>query len=153
MIYDRLANAEQYAILHPRFSRAIAELQSRDWSQAELGTHTIDGEDIFINLMDYETKRLDETVWEAHRDYIDIQFIVSGEEKMGHAFIDTLNITQPYDKSVDAELYLGDGQQVTYAAGTIAIFFPHDGHRPSLSVDEANPSNVRKAVAKVRIAE
>lgn len=149
MIYDRLENASFYYALHPLFRNAFEALQKTDWNQAEYGRHDIEGDALFINFAHYQTKIQDQCAWEAHRRYIDIQLMVEGEEKMGHAFQDTLQIKQPYASSQDVEFYSGQGQLITFAPNTFAIYFPHDAHQPGVMLDA--PGSVRKAVAKIQI--
>ena len=149
MIYDKLENGAVYYALHPLFQKAFEGLQEMDWNQLPFGRHDIAGDDIFVNLAEYQTVLPDQGVWEAHRRYIDIQLIVAGEEQMGHAFNNTLQIKEPYDAAKDVEFYSGTGQLITYPKSTFAIYFPQDVHKPGLM--SGAPSIVRKAVAKVRI--
>jgi YhcH/YjgK/YiaL family protein len=149
MIYDKLENASMYYALHPLFQKAFEALQNKDWSRLECGRHDIDGDAVFINLAEYETMLPDQGIWEAHRKYIDIQLVVNGEEQMGHAFNNTLQIKEAYDASKDVEFYSGAGQLITYTKSTFAIYYPHDAHKPGLISN--TPGKVRKAVAKVRI--
>ncbi len=50
-----------------------------------LGRHDLDGDDLFALVQEYTTRAADECVWEAHRRYIDVQFVVTGAERMGVA--------------------------------------------------------------------
>lgn len=149
MIYDRLENAANYYALHPLFQKAFDALQQMDWNQLPFGRHDVDGDNIFINLAEYQTVLPDQGIWEAHQRYIDIQLIVEGEEQMGHAFNTSLQIKEPYDASKDVEFYSGAGQLITYNKSTFAIYYPHDAHKPGLI--SGAPGTIRKAVAKVRI--
>lgn len=149
MIYDRLENAAVYYTLHPLFQKAFEALQQMDWNQLPNGRHDIAGDDIFVNLAEYQTVLPDQGTWEAHQRYIDIQLIVDGEEQMGHAFNTSLQIKAPYDAAKDVEFYSGSGQLITYSKSTFAIYYPHDAHKPG--VFSGAPGTVRKAVAKIRI--
>jgi YhcH/YjgK/YiaL family protein len=149
MIYDKLENADRYYALHPLFQKAFEALQQMDWNQLPCGRHDIDGDNIFINLAEYQTMLPDQGTWEAHRRYIDIQLMVSGQEQMGHAFNSSLEINEPYDAAKDVEFYSGAGQLITYRESTFAIYFPQDAHKPGLI--SGAPETVRKAVVKVRI--
>jgi YhcH/YjgK/YiaL family protein len=149
MIYDKLENAAIYYALHPLFKSTFDALQNWDWENLPCGRHDIDGDNIFINLAEYQTVLPDQGVWEAHRKYIDIQVIIHGEEQMGHTFNNTLQIKDVYDASKDVEFYSGAGQLITYSKSTFAIYYPHDAHKPGLI--SGAPGTVRKAVAKVRI--
>lgn len=149
MIYDQLENAAIYYSLHPLFPKAFDALQQMDWNQLPCGRHNVDGDDIFINLAEYQTVLPDQGIWEAHQRYIDIQLIVDGEEQMGHTFNSSLQIQKIYDPAKDVEFYSGTGQLITYTKSTFAVYYPHDAHKPGLI--SSAPGTVRKAVAKVRI--
>lgn len=149
MIYDKLENASFYYALHPLFPRAFEALQQMDWNQLPFGRHDIVGDDIFINLAEYQTVLPDQGIWETHQRYIDIQLIVAGQEQMGHAFQHSLQIKEAYDAAKDVEFYSGTGQLITYSKSTFAIYYPHDAHKPG--VFSGAPGTVRKAVAKVQI--
>ena len=149
MIYDKLENAPFYYALHPLFPKAFEALQQMDWNQLPFGRHDIVGDDIFINLAEYQTVLPDQGIWEAHQRYIDIQLIVAGQEQMGHAFQQSLQIKEAYDAAKDVVFYSGAGQLITYSKSTFAIYYPHDVHKPG--VFSGAPGTVRKAVAKVRI--
>ena len=43
--------------------------------------------------------------FEAHKKYIDIQFIISGRERIGYADIATLEPDTEYDAETDAAFY------------------------------------------------
>ena len=82
MIYDTLDHLEAYRGVHPGVMRGLELLRDTDFSQWEDGRHEIDGERLFILLQSYETKPENDTP-EAHRKYIDIQYLLSGQEQMG----------------------------------------------------------------------
>lgn len=149
MIADNIRNASQYYGLGGNIEKGLKFLAETDLSKLELGRHEIDDTECFAIVMEYETKPLESCVWEAHRKYTDIQFIASGEEKIGYADIETLTVTQPYDETKDAELLAGEGDILTFKAGTFAIFTPEDAHMPLVAVN--GPGHVRKIVIKVRV--
>ena len=115
-----------------------------------VGKIPIQGDQIYALVQDNTTKTRDQGVWEAHRKYIDVQFVAAGVEEMGYANIQTLTVKQPYDEQVDYALFDGSGSFVTVAAGSFTIFFPEDGHIPGSAVD-GQPAAVRKVVVKVAV--
>ena len=84
MLYDSLKHIEFYKGIHPGVYRALEILRDTDFSQLEDKRYEVDGDNLFFFLQSYETKPDNDTP-EAHRKYIDIQFLVSGREKMGVA--------------------------------------------------------------------
>ena len=99
----------------------------------------------------YETKQENEHGYEAHKKYIDIQYLLSGEERIACLPIERLKEKQPYSEQSDAAFYSADlSLQPSYLSllpGYFAVFFPQDGHMPQLSVGE--PMKVKKIVVKV----
>ncbi|MBI2823500.1 MAG: YhcH/YjgK/YiaL family protein [Planctomycetia bacterium] len=149
MVFDRLENASLYAALHPRLARALAFLRGPDLAQLDCGRHTVEGDDVFALVQEYRTKPRAEGVWEAHRRYIDVQYVARGEECMGYASLTSLVVRQPYDGEKDVVLLDGRGDFVTVSAGMFTIFWPHDAHMPCLTAGV--PESVRKIVVKVSV--
>ena len=86
--------------------------------------------------------------WEAHRRYIDVQYVHVGGEHLGHAHLSTL-VAGEYDADRDLVPATGSGSLVALAAGSFAILWPQDAHRPGVAVDA--PRHVRKVVLKVAV--
>lgn len=85
-------------------------------------------------------------VFESHKKYIDIQYILEGTEQMEYADLQTLTVTQPYSEEGDCALETGKGVLLTLNAGDFAIFCPEDGHKPGCGVGTS-----RKAIVKVPV--
>ncbi len=150
MIADTLVNAPLYAGLHPAFAHAFAWLAAFDPATPD-GNHPI-GHGCEARVMSYRTAGADTKRWESHRRYIDIQYVVSGRERMDVAHISSLAGATPYDDANDVLFYEGAPAGATAAlveAGAFTVFFPHDGHRPSIVIDA--PTDVRKVVIKVPV--
>ncbi len=150
MILDTLDNATRYSGLGERIVAALKYLGENDCTKLPIGKIPIQGEQIYALVQDNTTKTRDQGVWEAHRKYIDVQFVAAGVEEMGYANIKTLTVKKPYDELVDFALFDGTGSFVTVPAGSFTIFFPEDGHIPGSAVD-GQPAAVRKVVVKVAV--
>jgi YhcH/YjgK/YiaL family protein len=81
MILDTLAQWRTYAALSPRLAKGFAFLETVS-PTAALGRHEIDGDDVFALVQRYTTKPIEERVFESHRKYIDIQYVLQGREVM-----------------------------------------------------------------------
>ena len=149
MLVDQIRHGDAYACLHVGLAQAFAFLASAPLAALAPGRHAITGDRVFALVQDYLTKPPDTGVWEAHRRYIDVQYVVLGTERLGYAPLDRLTVTQPYDAAKDLVLLAGEGDRVTATAGTFVVFFPHDAHMPGLALGE--PSPVRKVVVKVAV--
>jgi YhcH/YjgK/YiaL family protein len=149
MIIDTLKNSTHYQGLCPRIVAGLDYLKKTDFSRLEPGKYEIDGSNLFALLQSYETKPRENGKWEAHRKYIDIQFIAQGIETMGYANLEALTISQPYNDKDDYLLLEGKGDFLTVSAGTFILFAPQDAHMPGLAFTA--PAHVTKVVVKVLI--
>ncbi|MEZ6190302.1 MAG: YhcH/YjgK/YiaL family protein [Phycisphaerales bacterium] len=150
MIIDTLDNASAYETLGPRFAKAFEYLRSGRAATDVIGTHKLDGDDVFVSVQAYNTKLTSDCRWEAHQTYADVQFVVDGCERMGYAAISAVKPEQPYDAKNDVAFFTGEGTQLRVPAGTFTVFLPQDVHMPCIA-DNGKPAPVRKVVVKVRI--
>ncbi|MFA5264997.1 MAG: YhcH/YjgK/YiaL family protein [Opitutaceae bacterium] len=109
------------------------------------------GDGIFALEQAYLTKSPAEGRWESHLKFIDVQVIVSGEERMGLCETSRLDIDENLTPAKDLIFYKSSDQGSTLLmkAGDVAILFPPDGHMPGIQV--AQPVAVRKIVVKVPV--
>lgn len=147
MIVDTLENAGRYECLQARFKAAFDFLNHADLSVLPDGRLEIDGDQLFALTQTYQTKPLEGGKLEAHRKYIDIQFIVSGEEYIGYAPLANQEPVEPFQAEKDIGFYQGEGCLTKLTAGMFAIFFPNDAHLPSRYLHA--PMAVKKIVIKV----
>ncbi|EOJ7919111.1 YhcH/YjgK/YiaL family protein [Campylobacter coli] len=109
-------------------------------------------EDIFALEQAYFTKNESQAFFESHRDYMDIQFIVSGKEKIKFGDKDLFEVEKEYDKSKDLIIYKEPiflVSNLLLNKNEIAVFYPEDVHMPGLSI--VNNSYVIKTVIKCKI--
>ena len=125
-------------------------LQTKLIYSLPLGRFDIDGSHLYALVQEYPTKPIEQGKWEAHRKYIDIQYMVSGKERMGFANINTLQ-QGIYSAEKDLLQMEGTGNFVDVFAGAFVIFFPEDGHMPGLNAGV--PEIIKKVVLKVKIPE
>ena len=155
MIVDRIDNADAYGRLGGGIAAAMEYLQKTDFASLDSGRQELDGERLFAMVQRYRTKSQAQAAWEVHRQYIDVQYVVEGIERMGWAPL-ALGppVVKAYDAESDAALHDADGDFVTLAAGSFAILTPQDIHAPQVAAGSPPvPSPVLKVVVKVRIDE
>jgi biofilm protein TabA len=99
----------------------------------------------------YFTKTRSQAFFESHRAYIDVQVIVSGEELLEVADVAKLAVSEDLTPGKDLIKYhMFDAASVLrLGAGEAAVFFPVDGHMPSLAIQ--SPGLVHKTVIKVPV--
>lgn len=150
MIIDTLQNAALYYGLGAKFVKAFDYLQQTDFTKVEKGKYEIDGKAIFAIVNEYDTIATDGEQMESHRQYIDIQYIVSGEELIGHDFLQTKTPSKAYEEEndfmlfADTPVFFSKLQQ-----GMFAVFFPGDLHMPNIKVKDPLP--VKKVVIKISV--
>ena len=148
MIIDRIDNAKIYYPLSKRIEAAFEALKKIDCNTTA-GRVVVDGDDVYINVNEISASPLEGRQFEAHRDYIDIHYILCGEETMEYEGIDRLNVTKEYDAAGDYELLNGEGMKITVKKGDFYLVYPFDGHKPNGS--DVENYKFKKAVAKVRV--
>lgn len=153
MIVDTLANRHIYQSLSPRIASALTHLATTDFTQLPVGKYPLDGDNIFVIVNDYQTKPKSTAPFEVHQQYIDVQYVVSGEEEFGYLPLADQTPSKPYfDKHDYAEFdYESNKHNAAYIqlkAGMFALFFPGDMHMPGTG---DTPTSVRKVVIKVKI--
>jgi biofilm protein TabA len=149
MIADHLKHAKLYEGVTKHMHHAFAFLRRDDLLTLPKGRYEIAGDDAYALVQDYNTKPAELGKWEAHRKYIDVQYVAAGIERMGYAHIDTMQVSKDYDEAGDYLLFAGIGNDFVMTPGMFAIFSPQDVHRPTVAVDQPVP--VRKIVVKVRV--
>jgi YhcH/YjgK/YiaL family protein len=150
MILDSIKHVHLYYNIAKGFKKAFDFLMKTDFSKLEIGKHELDGEDLMVILMEYETKDADECKMENHKKYIDIQYMVEGEELIGISTFHDQVPTEPYNEVKDVAFYSPEYTSlVKLQKGYFAIFFPQDLHRPCIKTDRR--TLVRKAVFKIKV--
>ncbi len=151
MIYDHISKIATYRGLSSNIALGLNFLKQINPDTA-VGTYQIN-QQVKAIISEYETKQKNKYGYEAHRKNIDIQYLLSGEERIACLPIERLKETQSYDKENDAAFYVADlniqPSNFSLFPGYFAILFPQDGHMPQLCVNE--PETVKKVVVKIKI--
>ena len=153
MIYDTLNNIAFYKGLSPDIYEGLKFLQQLNPDIA-VGTYQL-SPNVKAIVSEYTTKEVNENGYEAHRQNIDIQYLLKGKEKIACLPVEELSETKPYSEETDAVFYnaVTDHSPSTLDlhSGYFAIFYPQDRHMPCLSINE--PEKVKKVVVKVRLSK
>lgn len=150
MVIDCIGNARRYFPLHPAFPKAFDFLNHAGTASLPDGRHEIEGDNVFALLQSYETLPVEEGRLEAHRRYIDIQFILSGSERIGWAPFASQPVAEPYDLPRDIAFFHGPAQLLRLDAGGFMLLWPEDLHMPMRHA-AGTPGAVRKVVIKVKV--
>ena len=82
MIVDSFDYIACYKGLHPNLDKAIDWLNSHTLDALENGKTIIDGENVFVNVMDADLRDADGAAFEYHRRYADLQIDLTGSEHL-----------------------------------------------------------------------
>ena len=148
MILDTLENYQLYSTINERIAKGFAFLRNTDLDAIPSGKHDIEGDAIFALVQEYQTKPLNECKLESHKKYIDIQYVIRGEEFMGVTTKNNQKILEQ-DEDKDYTFYEGTTSLVRVSKGMFTIFFPDDLHQPCVQTESA--AEVKKVVIKVLI--
>ena len=147
---DRRLFAQHYYDHKETWDKAFEFLMNPDFARMALGRIEL-GDRMYSIVMEYDTKAREGALFEAHRKYIDIQYIVSGEELIDVAHLKNMTVTEPYDAEKDIEFGPVNVFSVLKAfPGRFFIFFPTDAHRPCLNTGN-DSMLIRKVVVKVPV--
>jgi len=150
MIVDKLENAKLYAGANARLGQAFEHLGKLAAAVPADGKMDLEGKDIYAIVQSYDSKPAAEKKWEAHRSYLDIQYVAEGRELMGWAPVARLTPAAPYNPEKDVVNFKEHaGTAVQVEKGCFAVFYPEDGHQPG--VQWGASEKVRKIVVKVRV--
>ena len=116
------------------------------------GRYEILGKKVYANVESYETRTFANTRYEAHQNYVDIQYMISGVEEIGVVNVDELVVEEAYDAARDIAFYKESsvGTRYKITDGEFLVFFPEDAHRPCIAVNDT-PVKVQKMVIKVAV--
>lgn len=157
MVFDSISNRSIYAGLGERIATGLdylAGLSPADFSERR---EELAGASLFALFQGVTTEGAEGRFYEAHRNYIDIQFVLSGSEVIRVSKVSGLEETSPYDGDRDVAFYRTiPGADVRLDAGDFIILFPHDAHLPKLPAtppgsSKPAPGPVHKVVVKVRV--
>ena len=152
MIFSKLNGSDTFAAYPKAIRQALEFLRSTDLMALPLGTHPIDGERMFANLMDMTTRTFDGSHPEVHDKYIDLMYWPEGGERIGVAHRTGAErlVTPRPEGDIDFLEAVEDESILTATAGHFGIFFPWDAHRPGLMLGDA-PATSRKCVIKISL--
>ena len=152
MVFDNVKNCELYYSMHPKFKDAFDFIKKAIKENLDAGKYEIDGKELWASVQEYTSKLENEAKAEAHKNYIDIQYIVSGTEVIEGFDIDKATPKSDYNDVKDVMFYedLTDVTKGILNADEYGIFFPNDVHKPGMCLN-GTQDTVKKIVVKVKV--
>ncbi len=148
---DRRALAISYFRNKSRWDKAFAFLKTAISDEIEYRKYDIDGEKAYAIVSQYISKNEDDAKYEAHKKYIDIQYVFKGKELIGLTSPDKkMEEVLPYDQNRDIEfMTVSAGRNLKADMDKFFIFFPEDLHCPGIK--DGDNAAVSKIVVKVMV--
>ena len=149
MISDAL-NSLPSAGLHPVLQQALTLAIAANPQEKTPGRYELQGDNIFMNVMQFATQSPEQKKAELHREYIDIQVLLSGEERILFGMTDSARQCEEMHVEDDYQLcsQIADEQAMVLKPGRFVIFMPGEPHKPGCVVQA--PMDIKKVVIKVR---
>jgi YhcH/YjgK/YiaL family protein len=148
MIIDNINNILLYSF-NTNVSKAIDFIKNTDFNNLNDGRYDIAGNDIYALVNTYDTKERENCFLEAHKKYIDVQFVAKGTELLGYLPFNGQKLYKEYDKEKDFMLFDEEPAFIKFSENMFAILFPDDLHMPGIKYEKV--SKVKKIVIKVKI--
>ena len=130
---------------------ALRYIAKTDFSKLADGEYPIDGDKVFARLSHYTTEPKEAKKPESHNQYIDVQYLAEGTEKIYYTAKDAdKKVIEDYGAGKDLLFYadVGEKDAVTLGGGVFAVFFPWELHRPGCHAVHGGCA-VQKIVVKV----
>ena len=148
MIMDTLGNAAKYAGLKVGLSEAFGFLDQPGLADLPDGKYEISGGQAYALIQRTQGRAVEDGELEAHRKYLDVQFVISGEESMGWKNREGLINSIEYDDEKDLEFFEGEPDSIVRVPpGSFTLFLPTDAHLPLIG-----NGPIHKVVVKVAIS-
>ncbi|MBN3490731.1 YhcH/YjgK/YiaL family protein [Acholeplasma equirhinis] len=153
MIVDHISNLKKYVSLNPNIKTVVEFMLKTDLKSLPNGKTVIEGDEVYVLRESYDPRPLDQCYFEGHKNYADIQLVLSGKEALGYHHkgdLKGIKITSPYDALKDVEKYeIEDFTKVILEDSMFALVNPEDLHMPKLKLQDSR--FVEKVVFKIKV--
>jgi len=149
MIFGNIHNLKEFPFLEEKVKECFEYAKNHNLVSYEEGSHEIDGERLFVNIVEYTTTKPEERFWEAHKNYLDVHVMLQGTEQIDLNFIQNMDVKEFVEKDDFLPMDGDKNSSVILRDGDFLICYPSDGHRTAVAVQE--PEKIKKAIFKVRI--
>ena len=149
MVFGNIRDLKDFGYLEENVRKCFDYAREHDLLSYEKGSHPIDGDELFVNVVEYETTTPENRFWEAHRQYLDLHFMLRGPEQIDVNFIDNMEQKEFVEKDDFLPLEGDPNSHVVLNAGDFLLCYPADAHRTAVQVGA--PATIKKAIYKIRI--
>ena len=149
MVFGNIRDLKDFGYLEENVRKCFDYAREHDLLSYEKGSHPIDGDELFVNIVEYEATTPENRFWEAHRQYLDLHFMLRGPEQIDVNFIDNMEQKEFVEKDDFLPLEGDPNSHVVLNAGDFLLCYPADAHRTAVQVGA--PATIKKAIFKIRI--
>lgn len=149
MIYGNIKDIDRYKFLKAEILSCFDYLKNNKLIDYSSGSYKIDGDNIFVNINEYETTTESKRFWEAHKKYIDLHIMLDGLEQINLNFISNMNIGEYNEETDFLQMSGEDLASVRLSQGDFLICYPEDAHMTALKINNSEP--VKKAIFKIKL--
>ena len=149
MVFGNIRDLKDFGYLEENVRKCFDYAREHELLSYEKGSHPIDGDELFVNIVEYETTTPENRFWEAHRQYLDLHFMLRGPEQIDVNFIDNMEQKEFVEKDDFLPLEGDPNSHVVLNAGDFLLCYPADAHRTAVQVGA--PATIKKAIFKIRI--
>ena len=136
----------RYEAVIPGLAEAMKAVEALE--SYEPATYPLSGSNKIL-VQKVTTKAWETSQLEAHREFLDIQYIISGKEMVGWAPLDTLAPADEFNTQKDKGMYTGKNTPIAIEEGYCYVVYPEDAHAPSVHMGEGG--EVIKLVIKLKV--
>ena len=148
MLYLKNITLDEYLKLNDKIKTCKNYIEKNDLQKIELGRHEIIEDELYANVMEYDTKASEDLIWEAHREYFDLHYIVRGSEYIEISDINNMSIGI-YEKEKDYVHIDGNTEfKIKMSEGDMLLLDVSEAHKTEINVN--NHETVRKLVFKIK---
>lgn len=144
MILATVSTYSAYGLTDSELKKYVEVLRSIPKDAKDGKTELEDG--AFYSVQTAALRSPEGKDFEAHKHFIDIQYVIDGTERIDYADVKDLTETVPYSSEKDVMFLSGNGSQLILKSGDFAVFTPTDAHLPCIG-----EGKVKKAVVKVPV--
>lgn len=129
---------------------SLEVVKKQDVDSLSVGKYVINDE-LYFMVQEYTTKKEEDCKLESHKKYIDVQWILKGEEKIKTISTDKLKLEKSYDRMKDIMFWkpVDDMLEMVLKDGSYVVLYPNDAHMPCIAVGKQE--KVKKIVIKIKI--
>lgn len=151
MMFGNIKNLHEYDYLPVDIKKCFEYAASNNLLDFEKGSYKIDGNNLFVNIVEYETIDVENRFWEAHKNYLDLHLMLDGKEQIDVNFIGNMEEKEFVEKDDFLPLEGDKNGHVILEKDDFLICYPNDAHRTAVKVN--NPKKIKKAIFKIIISK